>query len=314
MDPHLLQRYIEGNVSPEEIEQVVDWLDSDEKNVREFIALHKLYDISLFNQPGQQPEFKKKIWKIPFRKIVYEIGRIAVIFLIALSVFYFQKSQPGEVPTEPAWITFYAPEGQRAELTLPDQTQVWLNARSSITYPENFGKINRTIELKGEGYFNVTHNADRPFIVRTEKLDIEVIGTEFNVIAYPQLPETEVALIEGKVKLSALQLPEGYVMKEQEQVRLKDGKLFTSQIRDNDYFKWKEGLICFTNDSFDTIIRKLQLYYDIEIINNNPKLQQSRYTGKFRVKDGIEQVLKVLQLEHQFTYTKDNQQNIITIK
>ena len=97
-------------------------------------------------------------------------------------------------------------------------------------------------------------------------------------------------------------------------VRLQNNKLISKDISDYDYFRWKEGLICFNNESVATIIEKLKLYYDIDIEVYNQKFINSRYTGKFRTKDGIEQVLRVLQIEHKFTYTKNNDLNLITIK
>ena len=81
-----------------------------------------------------------------------------------------------------------------------------------------------------------------------------------------------------------------------------------------DYFKWKEGLLCFNNQPIHVIIDKLRLYYDVRIEVADLPFLEERYSGKFRVKEGIEQVLKVLQLEHKFTYVKDNELNLITIK
>ena len=97
-------------------------------------------------------------------------------------------------------------------------------------------------------------------------------------------------------------------------IHLSDNKLIINNITDYDYFRWKEGLICFNNESVATIIEKLKLYYDINIETHNKKFLNSRYSGKFRTKDGIEQVLKVLQIEHKFSYTKNNDLNLITIK
>ena len=85
-------------------------------------------------------------------------------------------------------------------------------------------------------------------------------------------------------------------------------------IRDSNYFKWKEGLFCFENESIQDLIDKLQLYYDIQIDVQRPSLLQYRYSGKFRIKDGVEHVLKVLQLKHKFTYTKNEEENLIIIK
>ena len=313
MDKEILQRYVEGNVSPEEIIAVVDWLDADESHVREFMALHKLNDISLLNQPDSKVDVQKKKKTITFRQIGYELAKIAAILILFWggTKLYETTSVKENVI---AYQTLYVPAGQRAELILPDSTHVWLNARSKLVYPISFGKDIRQVELNGEAYFDVIHNEKQPFVVKTPQMDIQVLGTEFNVTAYSSSSDFEVALLRGCIELSSPRLFSNYRMKEKEHIRLQNNKLISKDISDYDYFRWKEGLICFNNESVATIIEKLKLYYDIDIEVYNQKFINSRYTGKFRTKDGIEQVLRVLQIEHKFTYTKNNDLNLITIK
>lgn len=313
MDKDILQRYVEGNVSPEEIIAVVDWLDADESHVREFMALHKLNDISLLNQPDSKVDVQKKKKTITFRQISYELAKIAAILILFWggTKLYETTSVKENVI---AYQTLYVPAGQRAELILPDSTHVWLNARSKLVYPISFGKDIRQVELNGEAYFDVIHNEKQPFVVKTPQMDIQVLGTEFNVTAYSSSSDFEVALLRGCIELSSPRLSSNYRMKEKEHIRLQNNKLISKDISDYDYFRWKEGLICFNNESVATIIEKLKLYYDIDIEVYNQKFINSRYTGKFRTKDGIEQVLRVLQIEHKFTYTKNNDLNLITIK
>lgn len=313
MDIELLQRYVEGNVTAEEIDIVVDWLDASEENVREFMALHKLYDISILNKQAHKQLVHRKKQIIPFRKIVYEFVKIAAIFLILwLGMRWAFTKQEEDAPM--VYQTLFVPAGQRAELTLPDNTKVWLNAKSALTYPTNFEKGNREVKLDGEAYFDVTHSKEQPFVVKTNKMSIEVLGTEFNVIDYTGHNVSEVSLLEGSIKLKSDNISNEYILKVNEQIRLKDDKLFTSTIADFDYYKWKEGLLCFKNETVGDIMEKLQLYFDVRIDVKKQTLLNYRYTGKFRTKDGVEQVLKVLQLEHRFTYTKDNELNVITIK
>lgn len=311
MDKEILQRYVEGNVNPEEIIAVVDWLDADENNVREFMALHKLNDISLLNQPDNRADNQKKKRTVSFRKIGYELAKIAAILIIfwgGTKLFETNTTKESIITYQ----TLYVPAGQRAELILPDSTRVWLNAHSKLIYPVSFGKGNRQVELNGEAYFNVVHNEKQPFIVKTRQMDIQVLGTEFNVTSYSS--DFEVSLLRGCIELSSPSISSTYRMKEKEHIKLKDNKLIINNITDYDYFRWKEGLICFNNESVATIIEKLKLYYDINIETHNKKFLNSRYSGKFRTKDGIEQVLKVLQIEHKFSYTKNNDLNLITIK
>lgn len=313
MDKELLQKYVEGNVTTEEVETVVDWLDMDEKHVKEFMALHKLHDISVLNQSENKQGQVKKGRSTLYRRVVIELIKVAAVALILMgSKFLFDIITPTEESIQ--YQTLYVPAGQRAELTLPDNTKVWLNAHSRLVYPVNFQKEKREVVLDGEAYFDVRRNESSPFIVKTKEMDIKVLGTEFNVSAYSETPELKIALLKGHVELQPTDFSRTYLMQPGEQIWYKEGRYVASRIKDMDYFRWKEGLLCFNNQPIKEIMEKLQLYYDIRIeVGNRPFLHE-HYSGKFRVKDGVEQVLKVLQLEHKFTYTKDNELNQITIK
>ncbi|MBC5634604.1 FecR family protein [Parabacteroides hominis] len=312
MDKKLLQKYVEGSITAEEVETVVDWLDADEKHVKEFMTLHKLYDISILNQSTQGRK-KEKVARTVFRRIVIELLKVAAIALILFSGnFLLQKDD--QMESLPSFQTLYVPAGQRAELILPDSTKVWLNANSKLVYPSSFKEGIRQVELDGEAYFDVRHNGDNPFVVRTKSMNVTVLGTEFNVSAYSGIEEFNIALLRGSVELNSPDLSRKYRMTAGEQVLYRDGKYVSDQIGSMDYFKWKEGLLSFNNQPIHVIIEKLRLYYDIRIEVADLPFLKERYSGKFRVKDGIEQVLKVLQLEHKFTYVKDNELNLITIK
>ena len=312
MDKKLLQKYVEGSITAEEVETVVDWLDADEKHVKEFMTLHKLYDISILNQSTQGRK-KEKVARTVFRRIVIELLKVAAIALILFSGnFLLQKDD--QMESLPSFQTLYVPAGQRAELILPDSTKVWLNANSKLVYPSSFKEGIRQVELDGEAYFDVRHNGDNPFVVRTKSMNVTVLGTEFNVSAYSGIEEFNIALLRGSVELNSPDLSRKYRMTAGEQVLYRDGKYVSDQIGSMDYFKWKEGLLSFNNQPIHVIIEKLRLYYNIRIEVADLPFLKERYSGKFRVKDGIEQVLKVLQLEHKFTYVKDNELNLITIK
>lgn len=94
---------------------------------------------------------------------------------------------------------------------------------------------------------------------------------------------------------------------------MEDGRLMKKNISRYDYYLWREGLICFNDLSIEDIFNKIQMYYDIKVVVNNRSILKNRYTGKFRTSDGVEQVIKVLRLNNNFSYTKDNETNTITI-
>ena len=306
----LLQRYIKGEVSEKERLKIASWLDESPENMREFLVLRKLYDISLWQANTDKTNSVKKV-HYSIRKIMAEILKIAAIFLIG---FWGSKQLQIQQSNKKQMQTIHVPAGQRAEVTLADGTHVWLNSRSTLKFPEQFSANTRNVELDGEGYFSVQHNENSPFTVQTEKYAIHVLGTEFNVKAYHNSPLFETALLNGSVEISSLTMPKRLRLKPNEMAIASQEGLNTSHIPDYNYFKWKEGLFCFEDESIQSLIEKLQLYYDIKIDVQRPSLLQYRYSGKFRIKDGIDHVLKVLQLKHKFTYTKNEETNLIVIK
>lgn len=306
----LLQRYIRGEVSDEERRRIAQWLNENPANMREFLAMRKLYDISLWQTKPKEKTTHKKLL-LPIRRIVIEVLKTAAILLIGFfAIKQFMLQEPEEIQMQ----TIHVPTGQRAELTLTDGTHVWLNSRSTLKFPERFSANTRNVELDGEGYFSVHHDPKRPFTVQTGKYAIHVLGTEFNVKAYHNSPLFETALLKGSVEISSPDMPQQLRLRPNKIATADHGVLKTSLILNYNYFKWKEGLFCFEDESIQSLIEKLELYYDIQIDVQRSSLLQYRYSGKFRIKDGIDHVLKVLQLKHKFTYTKNDEKNLIVIQ
>ena len=172
----------------------------------------------------------------------------------------------------------------------------------------------RHVELDGEGYFKVSSNIKQPFIVGTNRCNIRVLGTEFNVLAYEKDSIWETALLEGAVEILQKKSEVSLMkLKPGDMARLSKNQLTKEKIHTTDYFRWKEGLICFNDISLRDIMEKLKLYYDVNFVINNQQILDAHYTGKFRTHDGIEHVIRVLALNNKFTYIKDNESNTITI-
>ena len=210
--------------------------------------------------------------------------------------------------------TITIPRSGEYKLVLSDGTKVWLNSRSTLTFPGSFKGNIRNVKLDGEGYFAVTKNVEQPFIVETNKCNVKVLGTEFNVMAYAADSVWETSLLEGAVEIL---VPgsnnSGMRLEPNMMASLKGNRLVKGRIKEADYFLWREGLLCFNDISVRDMIEKLKLYYGVDIVVNNTRILKNRYTGKFRTKDGVEHVLKVLRLNNKFTYTKDDETNVITI-
>ena len=307
----LLQKYIAGNASEKESQRIMEWLREDEQHLREYKRQRKLYDITLWQTKSPVDIQQEK--KDPLRRVLDVIVRIAAVIVFTVATTYFYTHHVLQ-DKEENMQTVVVPAGQHAELYLADGTHVWLNSGSRLTFPGRFSKKVRHVELDGEGYFKVSSNIKQPFIVGTNRCNIRVLGTEFNVLAYEKDSIWETALLEGAVEILQKKSEVSLMkLKPGDMARLSKNQLTKEKIHTTDYFRWKEGLICFNDISLRDIMEKLKLYYDVNFVINNQQILDAHYTGKFRTHDGIEHVIRVLALNNKFTYIKDNESNTITI-
>ncbi|MCK9410791.1 MAG: FecR family protein [Prolixibacteraceae bacterium] len=317
MNTELLQKYIEGSSSETEKVTITKWLDSDPKHMKEFLALRKLHDITIWQTSLADKKIKKSSEKHSNRswKYIYiEVFKIAAILLVAILISQYFLSEPS-VKYPVAMQTINIPAGQRAEITLADGTKVWLNAKTTFTFPNQFSEKTREVKLDGEGFFEVTSNKSKPFIVKTEKYDIKVLGTKFNLMAYRGKGIFETSLLEGSVEvIKSGDSKDGIMIKPDEQIFEKNNRLVIVPIVHMNHFLWKEGIISFNDEIFPELVNKLELYFDLKIKVKNAKIMNYRCTGKFRTKDGVEHILKVLQLSNKFSFKIDDKLNIITIE
>lgn len=155
---------------------------------------------------------------------------------------------------------------------------------------------------------------EQPFLVQSGDYTIKVLGTQFNVQAYPQNSVFETDLIEGSIEiLKAGGNNKPVTLTPGNKVRIEEGKYAISSITDYDYYLWKEGLICFDDIILNDLFKQLELYFDIKINIKDRSLLIHKYTGKFRTKDGVEHILKTLQLSNNFKYHKNEKDNSIEI-
>jgi len=253
---------------------------------------------------------RRTVFNIP--KIVYGAAAV-ILLLIASTISYWWGER--QLQNQFADILVEAPLGAKTKLILPDSTLVWLNAGSKIVYSQGFGVKDRHLRLNGEAYFEVAHNEKSPFVVRTHAMDVEVLGTKFNVEAYSAGRTFEASLMQGKVRVkSPANEKLAVVLLPHYKTTLKDGKLVVSKIDDYNVYRWKEGLYCFKNKPFARIMEDLERYYDLEIQLDKKSIEGVALTGKFRISDGLDYALRVLQKDVAFTYRRDKDNDVIYIK
>ncbi|MEG1544656.1 MAG: FecR domain-containing protein [Tannerellaceae bacterium] len=321
----LVTKYFDQRITQEERKQLFTDMETDVELRHEFISMQNICGLFSFlpcesdlpDAMSKLIEFKKKHRKKSFTLYSkHIIGYAAAICLAVVSTWMSMNYvATGEGDEQTTYDEFYVPSGQRAQVKLHDGTIVWLNARSSLRYPSRFAKGTRRVELDGEAFFEVAHDEKAPFVVATEKMDIKVLGTKFNVFAYKGRDEFNTSLIEGSVKIYREQdEANALYMQPNERAELIGNKLVKHRISNTDYLLWKEGVYSFDDVPFERIMKKLELYYDITIVVKNNSLKSYKFSGKFRQRDGVESVLHTLGKVYLFTYTKDEERNVITIK
>jgi ferric-dicitrate binding protein FerR (iron transport regulator) len=158
------------------------------------------------------------------------------------------------------------PKGGQYKLTLSDGTKVWLNAASSIQYPVSFSSNERTVSIKGEAYFEVEKNKEKPFKVKVNDMMVEVLGTQFNINAYSDEPAIRTTLAEGSIKVSILN-GESSTLKPGQQAQLtSEGVLKTVDANIEEILAWKDGKFSFDGTQIEHIMRQITRWYDAEVI------------------------------------------------
>lgn len=311
MNKELLYNFFQGKTSIQEEIQIRKWMEASPDNFKFFMEERKLFDamILLADEDKVRSYQKKKLFL--GNNWIKEIMKVAAVIAVTLlGTYIYNEYQPDEELLTMQKIT--VPAGQRINLELSDGTVVWLNSRSTIQYPASFVGKSRTIHLNGEAYFEVAHNAQKPFIVETNKGNVEVLGTKFNLEAYADNNSFVTSLMEGSVKVTSGK--NELLIKPDEMAILEHGKLRVSPIEDYNVYRWKEGLICFRDETFVNIMNKFETCYGVTIKIENKKVINSRYTGKFRQSDGISYALRVLQKDVKFTFERNEDNQIIYIK
>ena len=272
------------------------------------------------DKPKTIRRFSFKSKYIPITAISLTVILSTVLWLNKKEAQSTTKAHYSEVSTKP---------GSRSKLLLPDGSIVWLNAGSKITYGSNFGSLDRNIQLIGEAFFDVKKTT-LPFIIHTGAVQIKVLGTAFNVKAYPSEQTIETSLIRGKVEVSMDKRPETkiilnpnekLILRNESTQRAVQDKIISEPIvlikqlthtKDSSILEtsWKDNKLIFQDETFENLARNMERWYGVSIYFENPQLKTIRFTGVFE-KETIEQALEALQFTTEFHYQLKNNSIII---
>ncbi|WP_411973273.1 FecR family protein [Sphingobacterium sp. Lzh-3] len=208
------------------------------------------------------------------------------------------------------------PLGGIYQITLPDGTKVWLNAGSSLKYPMSFAKNERRVRLEGEAFFEVTKDSARPFRVLSKGQEIEVLGTAFNVNAYPDNTTIKTTLVKGKVKLSNNnRYSEAiYLLPGQQSTNTNDGKIQLANVDTAPFTAWKEGLFYFDETPLSDALQQIGRWYNVEV-KYKGEVPQTHFYGRIKRSKPLRDVLDVLEEGGlRFELSKSDEKNILYVR
>lgn len=276
------------------------------------------------------------------RRILWGSSIMAAAVLVFI-LFFTRSAEVTEGLPKAAKSEVSTKNGSRSKITLPDGTQVWLNSDSRLVYDnENFAAGIREVTLTGEAYFDVVKNTAKPFIIHTKKINIKVLGTAFNVKAYPEDKQTETSLIRGSIEVTIKNRPnDKIILSPNEKLIVENNEVVSRKAKavpvaarteltadtvppqvsvnklvynpaDNSIAEtaWVNNRLVFRDESFEAVALKMERWYNAEIEIQGDELKQLRLNGIF-MNETVNQALDALKISFAFKYRQEGQKIII---
>lgn len=313
IDEEVLVAFLKGELDAAEAEAVEAWYDRSAANRRMLGQVYyilyvsdRINDAAGIDVERSLRQFKRRMHagrRISLRRSAVRIAAAAVVAAVLLAgglttvLLSKRLAQPVTVVTQ---------LGERSQVVLPDGTKVWLNSSSSVEYVAPFFSRQRRVKMEGEAYFEVEHDRRAPFVVSTNGLDVEVLGTRFNIRNDDNDHRVTTVLLEGAVKAYASGREQASVRLHPAQQLVFDTRTHAMRLTDcpsaERSINWIDGRFCFEHDTFGEIVAELKRYYNVDIRFMDNRLRDMRFSGNFRVEDGIYHIMSVLQLTYKFNY------------
>ncbi len=301
MDPQIINKVLSKNASPEEARQVAVWFATDEG--REYLSQRydkELYildemDIAetVYGIPSKRMKIKfdsqrKKQTRTPYFKLV----AITIPFIALVYVFVFVVNRTGFFASN-HWSEVVVPHGEQLQLILQDGTSVQINSGSRLQYPKSFGLFSREIKFNGEGYFSVSQEQARPFVINLNDIEIKVTGTKFNAKAYPDDEMIFVSLEEGSVNITDKN-NHSYPLKAGQNAVFDKNKGVCSinEIEDiNEHIAWCNKSLYFYRAPLEEVLKTVERQYGVQFNINDSSLLKYKFSIS-NIKSDVSEILK----------------------
>ena len=317
----LLDKYFNNTCTSDEVDTLFIWLlenseQTEKKRIlkdqwRKAVSLAKLENQSEMQQrldsihhkinlANTESYLKKKndskTRPLSWKRMLYRAAVVILLPILTLFVYinYFQDSgNIFSMNQEPVMNEIVSPVGSRISLELSDGTKVWLNHGSKLLYPQKFVGNKRTVKLIGEGYFEVTHNPQKPFTVETNEINVTALGTQFNVKAYPNDKSVSATLASGKIEVQSSNNKVELKPNQHLELCYNSKKVKVINVNPEKYISWKDGRLVFKEDNFQNIANRLSRWYNVDIKIIDPEVKKLTYTATF-IDEPLYQILEML--------------------
>lgn len=310
MKIELLHRLMAGSTTEEENRQLMEWFRQCVSKEEFFM----LFDTAWQASPDEMPiNIQERMYRRLNRKLdeekkqarvvslrprfswkIWQRVAVACIIIVLSLINYNMNDKRIQLSTQN--FTVSAEKGQRAFVTLPDSTKVWLNSDTKISYPADYGMEERNVSLEGEAYFEVAKNPEKRFIVKTKGMQVEALGTSFNINAYRDDDKIIASLFSGSVRVSY----DDYmaILKPHESVKVDLLTHSFSQYKDEnmqDIALWRQNEITFDGESLEEITRIMNRLYNTTIYIKDESLKKECYIGTIR-NNSLENFIDIINL------------------
>lgn len=315
----LLLRCLNGTAGKEEYDSVWQWARSSPENRKRYRELLDVLVASNLLKPVSS-DMQKQVWKqlgaeIQTTKrsgkhlfpafLKYASVAAVLVFICMAGLYIFNQSEPDNS------LVAETGKGEKRVVELSDGSKVWMNEETIFEYSDFSKGNNREVKLTGEAYFEVARNMEKPFVLKTKAMDIEVLGTQFNVKAYDKDVLTVATLVEGSIKVrndDFFTENKEFILTPGQQLRFnKETKeLLLNDVDCGLYIAWKEGKISFEQESFKEILFFMEQNFQITICIEDQTLTERKITGRFELDETPEKMLEILRQSLKFTYYMKN--------
>ncbi|WP_346854549.1 FecR domain-containing protein [uncultured Draconibacterium sp.] len=310
--------YITGNPYSANKEKLIREVKTDDEQKAFFKKLKIAWalfsstrEVSEYDIEKSYEDLKKKIDREESKYGRFTVGRIfqyaaIVLAVVSLSVFLYlnQEQTPSETIKELQYTSVIAENGQVAKIVLPDSSIVWLNSGTTLSYNSDYAISNRDLNLEGQAYFSVTRNENIPLTVACDAVKVKVLGTKFDVDAYPGKDEINVVLESGQVELLRTE-DESFSLKmtpgERAKFSMESKQFVIDQINTEDLTNWKEGYLIFTDSPMSEVIEKLERKFDVDIVVKNQNVNKSLFNARFK-DENLNEILEFIEYSCSIKY------------